>query len=142
MISQTTPPDPVVLSLSAQADSVSQVRHEVRHFVEHLGRRSEEIELAVSEAVANAVQHAFRGRDAGTIEVRLDLLVPDTLMVTVVDDGDGMSPDPHSMGLGYGLALIGRLSDGFEVNSAGGGGTEVRMRFGLGPRAASPEAQP
>lgn len=135
--SRKAQPEQAVLAFPAVAESVTRARYEVRSFVEGLGARSDEIELAVSEAMSNAVQHGFRGREPGAIEVRLNLLVPDTLLVSVIDDGSGMSPDPGSDGLGYGLALIGRLSDGFEINSVGRG-TEVKMRFALKPAPAAP----
>jgi len=120
-----------VLELPAHRDSVSEARHQVAQFLDGIGARADDIEVAVTEAMANAVEHGFRGREPGVIELRLELLVPDTLVVSVTDDGIGMSPDPAGHGLGFGLALIGRLSSGFDVSPRDGHGTRVRMRFRL-----------
>jgi anti-sigma regulatory factor (Ser/Thr protein kinase) len=119
------------VKLPARAESVSEARHQVAGFADRLGARTADIEVAVTEAVANAVEHGFRGVEPGEIEVRIELLVPDTLLVSVTDDGTGMAPDPDAHGLGLGLALIGRLSGGFEVRPRADHGTEVRMHFQL-----------
>jgi anti-sigma regulatory factor (Ser/Thr protein kinase) len=122
----------MVLELPAQPESVSKARHEVGRFVEGIGARTGDIETAVTEAVANAVEHGFRGLEPGIIELRIELLVPDTLAVSVTDNGTGMAPDPGAAGLGFGLALIGRLSNWLEISPVlAGHGTRVRMRFRL-----------
>jgi two-component sensor histidine kinase len=77
------------------------------------------------------VTHAYRARDAGTIELRAELLVPDTLLVVVTDDGEGMSPHPGHSGLGLGIPLIGSLTTGVEIEPHRPHGTSVRMRFAL-----------
>lgn len=123
---------PVVLELPARPESVSRARHEVGRFVEGMGVRTGDIETAVTEAVANAVEHGFRGLEPGVVELRIEFLVPDTLSVSVTDNGTGMAPDPEAVGLGFGLALIGRLSNWLEISPAvAGHGTRVRMRFHL-----------
>jgi anti-sigma regulatory factor (Ser/Thr protein kinase) len=116
--------------LPARAASISEARHHVREFVRSLGADSADIEVAVTEAVANAFEHGFRHAQEGTIVLRIDRLVPETLAVTVSDDGVGIGPDLESEGLGFGLALIGRLSAGFEITPLPRG-TKVRMRFRL-----------
>ena len=85
---------------------------------------------SVTEAVGNAVIHAYRTREPGTIEMRAEVLVPDTLLVVVVDDGDGMSPHPEATGLGLGLPLIASVA-GLEIERHNPHGTTVRMRFSL-----------
>ena len=95
--------------------------------MENLG----DLALAVTEAVSNAVTHAFECPEHGSIEVMAEVLVPDTLRVTVTDDGAGMQPDPGSDGLGLGLSLIGLVSSGFEIRAARPHGTSVRMNFPL-----------
>jgi anti-sigma regulatory factor (Ser/Thr protein kinase) len=131
MNSRTAQSPPVVLRFPALPESIAKARHAVARFVDTVGAGRSDIELAVSEAMTNAVEHAYRGRDRGVIELCLEVLVPNTLVVSVNDDGNGMSPDPDGAGLGMGLALIGRLTSGFEVMPRENHGTRVRMRFQL-----------
>jgi anti-sigma regulatory factor (Ser/Thr protein kinase) len=93
------------------------------------GQRLEAVRLAVSEALANAVVHAYSERP-GSIQVTA-AVAADELWVLISDDGCGMHPRTDSPGLGLGLALIAQVSDSLEIISRGIGGTEVRMRFTL-----------
>jgi anti-sigma regulatory factor (Ser/Thr protein kinase) len=115
------------LSLSAESESVAKARHAAADFARAHGADPDDIALAVSEAVSNAVIHAFRGRDPGNIDVRA---FPDgrSVVVSVSDDGVGVTPNPDSPGLGLGLALIGSLSEGVELRKEGHGTTLI-MRF-------------
>src|SRR5947208_9758715 len=89
------------------------------------------IELAVSEAVTNAVQHAYPdpGR-RGSVSVAAEV-ADGALVVTVADDGAGMRPRPDSPGLGLGLPLISQMTHSFEVLQPPAGGTVLSMRFDL-----------
>lgn len=61
------------------------------------------IGLVVSEIVTNALQHAFAGRDAGLVELRLKEMSGGTVRVQVVDDGVGLPTHidwPHKGSLG------------------------------------------
>jgi anti-sigma regulatory factor (Ser/Thr protein kinase) len=119
------------LSLSAQSESVAKARHAAADFARANGADPDDVALAVSEAVSNAVIHAFRGMDHGNIDLRA-FPDGDSLVVSVSDDGVGVTPNPDSPGLGLGLALIGSLSDGVELRKERHG-TTLLMRF---PRAA------
>jgi two-component sensor histidine kinase len=119
------------LTLSAGSESVAKARHAAADFARNNGADPEDVALAVSEAVSNSVIHAFRGRDPGKIDVRA-LRDGDSVVVSVSDDGVGVTPNPDSPGLGLGLALIGSLSAGVELRKEGHGTTLV-MRF---PRRA------
>jgi two-component sensor histidine kinase len=88
------------------------------------------VRLAVSEAVTNAVRHAYP-LTPGEVRV-LARVGEDTLEVTVADDGCGVSSNSEGHGLGFGLALICEMSDQMTLAPRADGGTEVRMRFGLG----------
>lgn len=88
------------------------------------------VRLAVSEAVTNAVLHAFPTGAEG--EVGLDLEVREgDLVVSVQDDGWGLRPRDDSPGMGLGLPLIARLAHHSDVETAPGAGTTLRMRFRL-----------
>ena len=90
-----------------------------------------DVSLAVSEALTNAVMHAFAGRHAGCVSVRVQA-EHGCLTVAVSDDGVGMVPRSDSPGLGLGLSLIRRLSRRCDVRPGPDGvGTTVRMTFPL-----------
>jgi anti-sigma regulatory factor (Ser/Thr protein kinase) len=134
------PPATVDLQLPASPKSVTDARHEAADYLERLGEPSWGIQLAVSEAVKNAVEHAFPGDRSGSVWLRIETLVPDTLVVSVTDDGVGITPDLDSDGLGsdglgIGLSLIGRISHDFDIRNAEPHGTAVTMRFSLGDEA-------
>jgi anti-sigma regulatory factor (Ser/Thr protein kinase) len=94
------------------------------------GERLEEIRLAVSEALTNAVVHAYRDVDAGRFNVTAAVAAGE-LWVLVSDDGRGLHAWNDSRGLGIGLSLISGLSDDFAIVTRASGGTEVQMRFDL-----------
>jgi len=99
------------------------------------GERLEEIRLAVSEALTNAVVHAYRNREAGHFHVTA-AVASGELWVLISDDGRGLHAWNDSRGLGIGLSLISGLSDDFAIVTRASGGTEVQMRFDLKKSAA------
>jgi anti-sigma regulatory factor (Ser/Thr protein kinase) len=102
------------------------------------GERLEEVRLAVSEALTNAVVHAYRDGDAGRFHVTA-AIASGELWVLISDDGRGLHAWNHSRGLGIGLSLISGLSDDFAIVTRASGGTEVQMRFDLKKAAAAPK---
>ena len=89
------------------------------------------VELCVSEAVSNAVLHAYRklGR-RGPVEVEAQR--PDGyLCVYVRDRGSGLRRREDSPGLGLGLPLIYQTAEELDVRAPREGGTELMMRFEL-----------
>jgi anti-sigma regulatory factor (Ser/Thr protein kinase) len=119
-------------SLPACPESVGQARHLLADFAAAVGageRRIEDIRLASSEALTNAVLHAYPHGE-GSVHVTA-ALVSDDLWVLIADDGCGMEPQAQRPGLGLGLGLIAQLSDHLTIAPRSGGGTEVRMRFTL-----------
>ena len=109
-------------------------RDAVRQFAVEQGADADTlaaIELCVSEAVSNAVLHAYRklGR-RGPVEV--EARRPEGfLCIYVRDHGSGMRKRPDSPGLGLGLPLISQTAWDLDVRDARGSGTEVVMRFEL-----------
>jgi anti-sigma regulatory factor (Ser/Thr protein kinase) len=119
----------VALDLPVEPSSVTIARRAVRALCDRVGGPGDDVSLAVSEAVGNAVMHAFRGRKSGTINVHA---APqrDMLVVTVTDDGGGMVPGAKSPGLGVGLSLISQVSHDVRLQSSKTG-TIVSMSFVL-----------
>ena len=92
--------------------------------------RTEDVRLAVSEALSNVVIHAYRDRDEpGDLEVSAALR-DHTFEVVVRDCGIGMAPPDDSPGLGLGIPVIEHTTDCYEIQCADGStGTEIRMLF-------------
>jgi serine/threonine-protein kinase RsbW len=89
------------------------------------------VRLAVSEAVTNVILHAYPDREQpGPVELTA-ALDDGELLVTVRDEGTGMSPRIDSPGLGLGLPLIAQTAHSLEVRPGPSGGTEMRMSFRL-----------
>jgi anti-sigma regulatory factor (Ser/Thr protein kinase) len=87
--------------------------------------------LCVSEAVTNAVLHAYPDGQAGA-DVELEArLFEDHLDLVVRDHGKGLAPRADSPGFGIGLPLISQMASFAEVDTRESGGTEITMRFQL-----------
>lgn len=118
---------------SATCDVVPVIRHAVAGFAEAVGVERDQLDavrLAVSEAVTNAVLHAYRGR-SGRVHVTAHA-VEGELWVLIADDGCGPHTPPLTPGLGFGLALITDACEQFTLVERARGGTEARMRFQTG----------
>jgi len=117
----------VDLELPPEPGSVAAARHAVRDLARAAGSSEQDVALAVSEAVSNAVIHAFRFGKEGLVRVRARHRGHE-LIVTVADNGVGMIPDVENPGLGVGTSLISRLSEMATFESSNEG-TIVTMRF-------------
>lgn len=120
--------------VAARPENIAPLRRAVVAYAAEHGASAlqrENVALAVSEAISNAVLHAYIGREPGEVEV--DAWFADELLhVIVTDDGAGMRPRPDSPGLRMGLSLIGLVTERLEVEGrVGGSGTRVRMTFAL-----------
>jgi len=123
---------PLRRALPAVPESVGLLRAQVTQFVFAAGVREPQlaaVKLAVSEAVTNAVVHAYtRSEQPG--EVRVETFVEaGTVHLIVSDDGGGMLPRHDSPGLGVGLPLIADSADTLQIGVSKRGGTELRMTF-------------
>jgi anti-sigma regulatory factor (Ser/Thr protein kinase) len=94
------------------------------------GRPREDIALAVSEACANVVMHAYR-HEAAPGPLAVDAYREGgEFFVVVCDEGIGMAPRTDSPGLGLGLGLIAGLARRLEIGSQEPAGASVTMVFG------------
>jgi anti-sigma regulatory factor (Ser/Thr protein kinase) len=124
-------PQALVRRLRARPDQIRVIRGEIRDYArEHGAADPDAVALAVSEAVTNAVVHAYvDAPEPGEIEVVAQRVGDDCLEILVCDEGRGMLPRPDSPGVGLGLPLVATLAESFEVQARTGGGTQVRMAF-------------
>ena len=118
------------LRLDAEPGAVGRARGAVVAFAErHRLARAADVALAVTEAVTNAVVHAYRNGATGQVRV-VACAREDGLLVVVRDYGCGMQPNPTSPGAGLGLAVIGALAGEMNIERPDeGGGTRIRIRF-------------
>lgn len=121
--------------LPARPSSVPLARRAIADFVRSHSSQSAavilDIALAVTEACANVVRHAYPD-GGGEVEVEAALVDGD-LVVCVSDAGVGFEYPSRQPGAGLGVPLMERLA-ATTINSRPGC-TRVQMRFAL---AASP----
>jgi len=127
----------VRLELSASEDSLPVVRQTLRSIGETVAadvEALEDAELAVTEALANAVAHAYT-EEEGAVHVSFSPGEGE-ILVTVRDFGRGMdlSGDRDSESAGYGLSMIAGIARRLDIRGAAG--TEVEMVLGLGVAGA------
>ena len=129
----------LILQLSATPDSVAAARRAVADYCQRLGATrpvTDRVMLSVSEAVTNALVHAYRHVDEPAAE-RIELEARcrrEALIVIVRDFGCGMAPRLDSPGLGLGLPLIAASTSSVQIDTPPEGGrTEVSMEFALLP---------
>ena len=119
--------------LPARPQSIGRLRHAVAEFADSSGASAGQcanIALAVSEALSNAVIHAYIGDDQpGAVAVNVQMHAR-RLEVVVCDAGSGMRPRVDSPGAGLGLPLIARLTEQLDISDAMPG-TCVRMTFAI-----------
>lgn len=134
----------VKLELEALPENEGFARVAVAAFITPLNPTMEEIsdvKTAVSEAVTNAVIHAYEEK-GGTVTIRCSL-EEDLLHMEIEDYGKGIEnvkeameplfttrPDLERSGMGF--AFMEAFMDGLEVESAPGRGTCVIMEKKLG----------
>jgi serine/threonine-protein kinase RsbW len=133
------PPDPAVpaliyTSVSGAAVRLGQLRHQLRDWAAGHGLSRPDVDdlaLASYEAMANAAEHAYRGRQ-GTLDLRAVRTLDGHLLVTVRDHGS-WRPEPRDPGSrGRGLLMIKSLAHRSQVQP-GPDGTAVFMQWRLPP---------
>jgi len=126
------------LSLPSRIDTVATAAAAVAEFVNRSGISEEAafgIDLAVREAVTNAVLHGNRQDETKTVDVTLKSS-PDAVEISVHDQGAGFNPDevPDPTAAenilkssGRGIFFMRTFMDEVDWSIRPGGGTTVRM---------------
>jgi len=123
----------LTLQMPANQDTLPLVRQALRSLGETVDadiEALEDAELAVTEACANAVEHAYADGE-GDIQVRFSPGESE-LEVSVADQGVGIPVDIRTSGVGggFGLPMIDSIAT--SVNFADGAGTRITMALPLG----------
>jgi serine/threonine-protein kinase RsbW len=128
------------LALAARAENIAIVRHALGALGEAFAvpdQKLSDIRLAVTEACANVVVHAYPEGSDGQMEVLASHDDEHELTVVVRDWGCGIRPRPDRPGLGLGLSMMAALATTVQLGHDSGEHTEVRMTFALSDEAAS-----
>jgi serine/threonine-protein kinase RsbW len=124
-LSRSCPADPKAPTLIRDDFSALAERHGATH------EQVDDIRLLVSEAVTNAVRHAYPG-GPGTVDA-MAVVSAGRMTILVSDDGSGPRAQSHDPGAGWGWTLMAALSERFTIRRRGSGGTEVEMLVPIGP---------
>jgi serine/threonine-protein kinase RsbW len=122
------------LECPSEPASVTSLRHRAAEFATDQGAGEQlvaDINLAVSEAVTNAVKYAHEAPGSGSVALAAEAR-DGWLEFQITDRGESFGKGSTD-GLGLGLAIIARLCDDLRIVQEGAG-TTVFMRFALAPR--------
>lgn len=124
----------VHLTVPATEDSIPVARQVLRSLGETVAadrEALEDAELALTEACANAVEHAYAAGEDGKVVVSIEPKAEE-MHVSVRDFGRGMAAGESGRDeqRGFGLAMIEGVAR--QVQIRGGEGTEVFMDFPIG----------
>jgi anti-sigma regulatory factor (Ser/Thr protein kinase) len=122
------------LTYEAEPVSVSRARRAVAEWAAWHGAGGSDLDrirLAVSEAVTNAVVHAYGAENHGVVRVTTGLGAGE-VTVLVADRGCGIGAAPQSPGLGLGLGVIEDSCEALTITTRSEGGMQLEMRFRLG----------
>ncbi len=111
--------DAFIHSISAAPSKLAGLRRELRSWLEHRDIESEAIQciiLAVSEAAANAVEHAYDSDGVGVVTVTASLDFHARLHATVRDQGTWREPLVDSQ-RGRGITIINSLMDEVTIST-------------------------
>jgi serine/threonine-protein kinase RsbW len=129
-------------SWPADPEQLVMIRRELSSWLAPLALTEDEVAdvvLAVDEAAANAVRHAYGPDESGAVELTL-WTEPGTLSIEVVDHGSWRPPAGESEQGGHGIPLMNRMSESVLIHFDGRG-SRVLLRHRI-PQAESSVSQP
>ncbi|WP_233225788.1 SpoIIE family protein phosphatase [Amycolatopsis sp. CA-126428] len=135
-------PPPLRRSAAARPDVLRRLREDLARWSALAGLPAElhqDLSLALGEAVANSVEHAFP-ETPGEVAYSVTRTADGRLEALVRDDGRWRREPADNSHRGRGIAIIKALSEEFGIDH-GGEGTAVRFRIAPEPGAA-PESPP
>lgn len=86
--------------------------------------------LVYAEALSNALEHAFAGRDSGVLDIVVTRAADGAIQLVVADDGAGLPEDfnlkeQNSLGLRIATTLARQLNGRFALEPGGAGGARA-----------------
>jgi PAS domain S-box-containing protein len=130
------PGSALVIENAAVPALLSDIRHRLADWLRCVSvpeTLTADIVLVVNEACSNSAEHAYRGREPGTMRVEA-ALGDRHIHVRVSDSGSWKTPPADPGTRGRGLLLMRTLSDGVDLDGTAEG-TTVGMRFLFGEGA-------
>jgi hypothetical protein len=128
-------PLPVVrICLPAVPESLPLIRHVVATLIQAqplTPRRQEDVLGALAAAATDAIGHSRRDRPAPPELVIEGRVYARRLVLTVIEEGPGMTPLIGAGDVPSCLALIGAVADRLELGRGAAGGAATRMSFYL-----------
>jgi serine phosphatase RsbU (regulator of sigma subunit)/anti-sigma regulatory factor (Ser/Thr protein kinase) len=136
-----TPVPPLTLERLAVRDSLAPMREAFTGWLDSFGPVEDDrqsLKMAVSEAITNAIEHAYPPGRPGPVRLVASMLPDGFLEVNVADRGRWREPGTAD-DRGHGLLVIGQLADEMEVRHpprgaaepSGARGTTVMIRHRL-----------
>jgi PAS domain S-box-containing protein len=126
------PQAPLLIDTKATADRLRDVRHQLTAWLRAASISEDfswDVVLAVNEACANSIEHAYRGQDRGNMRVEAETS-SSQVRVRIVDYGSWKAPSADPGLRGRGLVLIKAVSERVELHRSESG-TTVEITFGL-----------
>jgi anti-sigma regulatory factor (Ser/Thr protein kinase) len=121
----------LTLERPAHVHSAKPMRHALTAFLSALDvPEIDQVDVitAVGEALANAVEHAYRESEVRDVSLRARLDADGTLAVDVVDGGRH-APAVQQIDRGFGLRIMRAIAQSIKLDAADG--TALRMFFKL-----------
>lgn len=105
-------------SWPADPEQLAVIRHQLADWLAPLQLTETEtadVVLAVDEAAANAVRHAYGSDESGSVEMTL-WTEDGTLSIEIVDHGQWREPEDHPTEGGRGIPLMSRMSESVLIH--------------------------
>ena len=121
---------------TADAETPAQLRHALAAFLNAIDIEPslrDDIIIAVGEAIANAVEHAYETQEPGRVELHASTDADNTLLVDVYDRGAFIDREARE-GRGLGLRIVRAIARAVSIDTEGG--TRIRMVFDAALRQA------
>jgi len=126
------------VTLLSRNELIREIREKLKEFAGKKGFDDDEIfdmQLAVNEALANIIEHAYAGYDRGKIEIKINSDEKGGVVISIRDYGNKCDPEvlkPRDLDVleegGLGIFLINNLMDEVEYDHSPEDGTILKLK--------------